>query len=289
MKKSNRILALLLIVAAAALATTANARELQETATLRETVSPASGAVRLIVDNVWGSITIRGHESSSIEMVAHQTIRARTPQQIELAKQEVELEISERDGEVELYVNGPFRCPDRQQRWECWNTWKERYTVRYDFEIRVPRTIALAVSTVNDGDIEVSDVQGDFEVHNVNGSIDLEGMAGSGEAVTVNGPVVASFVANPSGDTHFETINGKIDVSFQPGLSADLELVARWGDLWSEYEVEPLPSLPPTKRTKGGKTIIEVQKSTRVRVSKGGPVHSFETLNGDIYVRKGTS
>ena len=66
-------------------------------------------------------------------------------------------------------------------------------------------------------------------------------------------------------------------------------MVARWGELWSEYKVVPLPSLPPTKRTKGDRTIIEVQRGTRVRVESGGPTHSFETLNGNIYVRKETS
>ena len=133
------------------------------------------------------------------------------------------------------------------------------------------------------------DVRGDFLVRNVNGSIDLAGMSGSGEAVTVNGPVVVSFAANPRDDSHFETVNGKIDVSFQPGLSADLDMTARWGELWSEYEVSPLPSPPPTRRTKGSRTIIELPRGTRVRVDDGGPTHSFETLNGNIYVRKGTS
>jgi hypothetical protein len=114
-------------------------------------------------------------------------------------------------------------------------------------------------------------------------------MAGSGEATTVNGSVVASFVSNPKGDTHFETINGKIDVSFQADLAADLEMLARWGELWSEYVVRPLPMAPPVKRTKGSRTVIEMSRGTRVRVNGGGPTHSFETLNGNIYVRKGTS
>ena len=199
------------------------------------------------------------------------------------------LELFERGSEVELYVDGPFRCADRRDRGTCWNHWEDRYSVHYDFEIRVPWEFDLEISTVTDGDIEIAGVRGDFVVHNVNGSIDLSGLMGSGEAVTVNGSIVAGFRSNPAADTRFETVNGKIDVSFQADLSADLELVARWGELWSEYEVVPLPSLPPKKRTKGGRTIIETRAGSRVRVAQGGPTYFFETLNGNIYVRKGTS
>ena len=99
--------------------------------------------------------------------------------------------------------------------------------------------------------------------------------------------VVASFAANPVDDSHFETVNGKIEVSFQPNLSADLDMLTRWGELWSEYEVAALPSAPPTKRTQGERTVIEMSRATRVRVAGGGPTHSFATLNGNIYVRKG--
>jgi len=265
------------------------AGKLTESRTIEKSLAfEGGGEQHLIVDNVWGSVVVRGYGGETVEMVAEETVRARTAERIERAKGEVELKIFSRDSEIELYVDGPFRCEDRQERGNCWNNFRDHYEVVYDFEIRVPYDIHLEVHTVTDGDIEVTDVRGDFVIHNVNGSIDLQGMAGSGEAVTVNGPVLASFVSNPESDSHFETVNGKIDVSFQSDLSADLEMVARWGELWSEYEVEPLPSKPPTQRTKGGRTIIEVSRSTRVRVDDGGPILSFETLNGNIYVRKGT-
>jgi hypothetical protein len=287
---NRRILFLVALVAVLCPMLPILAEELSESRTLRRTLTLESpGPQRLIVDNVWGSIVIRGYDGESIEMVAEETVHAKTAERISQAREEVKLEVLKRDGEIELYVDGPFRCEERGEEGNCWKHWHDRYEVIYDFEIKVPRATDLEVRTVNHGDIEISDVRGDFRVHNVNGSIDLAGLAGSGEAITVNGPVVASFVNNPAGDTHFETINGKIDVSFQPGLSADLEMLARWGELWSEYEVSPLPSRPATKKTKGDRTIIEVSRGTRVRVDSGGPTHSFETLNGNIYVRKGTS
>lgn len=283
----NRMKAILLVTSLAlCIAAPGKAENLSDSRNLQESISfESSGARRVIVDNVWGSISVEGYKGETVEMTAVETVRARTEERIELARQEVELQILKEGSEIELYVDGPFRCRDRAERGNCWNRWHDRYEVVYDFQIRVPHDTDIEVRTVNQGDIEVSGVRGDFLVQNVNGSIELSGLAGSGEATTVNGPVVASFISNPKNDSHFETINGKIDVSFQPGLSADLEMTARWGELWSEYKVEPLPALPPTKRTEGKRTIIEIPGSSRVRVDAGGPTHSFETLNGNIYVR----
>ena len=286
----RRIWILIVLLAVLCPRTPLLAEKPSDSRTLRETIAfEGSGSRRLIVDNIWGSVVVRGHAGESIEMVAEETVQAGTAEGIELARREVEIEIRQTDGVIELYVDGPFRCQHEKDRRNCWNDWDNQYEIVYDFDIRVPFETDLEVRTVTDGDIEVLNVRGDFRIHNVNGSIDLAGMAGSGEAVTVNGPVVASFISNPSSDSHFETVNGKIDVSFQPGLSADLDMSARWGELWSEYEVAPLPSRPPTQRTNGKRTIIEIPRGTRVRVDGGGPTHSFETLNGNIFVRKGTS
>jgi hypothetical protein len=288
MKRLNSVLTISLIASWSALP--GLAEELTETRNLQETIGFENpGPRRLVIDNVWGSIVVEGYAGDTVEMRAVETVTARTTERIDQARHEVELQILKHDGEIELYVDGPFRCRERNENGNCWNRWHDNYEVIYDFRVQVPRDADLEVRTVNHGDIEVSGVEGDFIVHNVNGSIELSGLVGSGEATTVNGPVVASFVANPERDSHFETINGKIDVSFQPDLSADLEMVARWGELWSEYQVEALPSLPPIERTKGGRTVIELPRGSRVRVDRGGPTHSFETLNGNIYVRKGTT
>lgn len=286
MKKGIVLVGCYLIVATI-LATGAALAEVTESRTLQESLSFPTDTHRLVVDNVHGSIMVRGNAAETVEMVAVETIHARSKEKLMRAKDEVKLEIYRDDGEIELFVDGPFRDQHDRHEWASTHR-RPGYQVVYDLELRVPFDTDLRLRTVNDGDVEVIDVRGDFVIHNVNGSIRLEGMAGSGEAETVNGPVVATFVANPSADTHFATINGKIDVEFQPGLSADLAMDAKWGELWSEYEVTALPQPPATKKTKGDRTIIQLGGGAKVRVGSGGPTHSFETLNGDIYVRKGT-
>jgi len=281
---------LVLVASVTALSTPAQAEELTESRTLEELFDAApSGATRLVVDNIFGSVTISGEDRRTISMVAKETRQADTKAGIARAAEEVDLRIFRREGEIELFVDGPFRDENCRNRWSDREQGRPRYQVSYDFDIRVPFDTELEVRTITDGDIRISDVRRDFEVNNVNGSIRLEGMAGSGKVETVNGEIWASFAANPLADTRFITVNGEVEAFFQPGLSADLELKTQWGETWSEYPVVALPSHPPTQRTEDGRTVIEFESGSRVRAGEGGPKLYFETLNGDIYVRKSTS
>lgn len=279
-----------LVASVAALSTPALSEELIESRSLEEVFDAASsGSTRLVVDNIFGSVTISGESRQTISMVAKETRQAKTVEGIALAAAEVELRIFQREGEIELFVDGPFRDENCRHQWSDREKGRPRYQVSYDFEIRVPFDTELEVRTITDGDIRIADIRRDFEIYNVNGSVRLEGMGGSGKVETVNGEIWASFAANPLADTRFVTVNGEVEAFFQPGLSADLELKTQWGETWSEYPVVALPSYPPTQRLEDGRTVIEFESGSRVRAGDGGPKLYFETLNGDIYVRKSTS
>ena len=286
MNETKRILVWGLTILVGMSAIPAQAKGPTETRTLEERVAFSQvHDRRLVIDNVFGSIVVRASDGDVVEMVARETVYADSAARLEAARAEVELRISERDGEVELFVDGPFRCREDRHEWSSHHR-DPGYRVVYDIEVRVPYYIELDLSTVNEGDIHVEDVRGDFRIHNVNGSIRLERMAGSGEVETVNGPVEASFASAPLAETTFSTVNGEIDVAFPADLSADLELASRFGELWSGYRAVPLPVAPPETRTEGGRTVIETARGAVVRVGSGGPRISFETLNGNIYVRK---
>jgi hypothetical protein len=256
------------------------ARETSESRTIRETfdVSGSNQTAVLIVDNIFGSIRVTGHAASTIELVAEETITARSRDAFDRARAEVELEIRNADGELELYVDGPFRNHNRGHD-------DPGYQVEYDFEIRVPFECDLRLKTINDGEIRVAEVSGEFEVRNVNGGITMDHMRGSGDARTVNGSVRIRFDENPRRDSSFKTINGELEFSFQPGLSADLEFKTFNGEAWSDFEIEPLPLRLATERRRNGSLVIRTDSRSRVRAGRGGPQLSFDTLNGDIRIR----
>ncbi len=238
----------------------------------------------LIVDNVFGSIEVQGSDRADIEMTARRTIRAKSAERVERAKTEVKLDMKATGNDVDIYVDGPFRC----QIQDCTGI-RERdlgYRVQYDFVLRVPRRIGLTAKTVTGGDVTIRGVDGDFDVRNVNGKVTMESVAGSGRASTVNGPVTVGFARNPSGACSFRTINGDVEASFRDGLAADLRLKTMHGDAYSDFATTGLPSEPVTRETARGKTIFKRGGATGARVGKGGPEIRCETLNGDILIKK---
>lgn len=240
---------------------------------------------RLSVDNVWGGIRLTGHARPTVEIEAVETVRAESAAAAERASLDVTLEIGEHDGAIDVFVDGPFRHP--HDRW----SWNDRhrdpgYVVTYDIEVHAPRECDVSVRTVTDGEVEVSNVAGALSVRNVNGGIRLERVAGTGgEIRTVNGPILGTFLRVPTDSLSFDTVNGRIDVTFPPRLAADLTLATNWGEIWSEFDLTPRPAPPPTRRREGGRLVIETGPAT-LRVGAGGPEISFKTLNGDIFIRK---
>lgn len=262
-----------------------NDEKKHSTRTLRDSLAPTTPC-RLVVDNLYGDITVRGGGSETISVVATETVWAESEAAAARASDEVELEIGYYDGAADVFVDGPFRDPDDRSQWARRHR-DPGYTVVYDLEIRVPQDCDLDVRTINQGEVEVSGVRGELEVGNVNGGIRFERVTAlGGEVNTVNGSILATFETGPSADLSFTTVNGRIELSFPPDLSADLRLETMWGEMWTEFELEALPALPPTRRQEDGRTVIEVGKGVGLRIGRGGPEIAMKTLNGDLLIRK---
>jgi hypothetical protein len=257
--------------------------DLAATRMLQESLAvDRSRPLLVIVDNVFGSIRVTGEERGSVEMTATETIRGDLQADIDRARREVELRIEHEDGRAAFRVRRVGESGDC----EC-GRWQD-YVVEYEIELRVPQDAAIELETVNGGDIEVVGVRGDVDVRNVNGGVNLAGLRGSGRAATVNGELDARFERAPARATSFKTVNGEIDVEFPRDLAADLEFKTMHGEVYTGFDAEPVVGEPTTERRRdGGAVVIRTARASRVRVGSGGPTHSFETINGDVYVREG--
>jgi hypothetical protein len=258
---------------------TASRADVVEERTLEESVPVTGTSPRVVVENVFGSIRVTAHDRATVEMSAQETVRADTRADLERARTEMGLR-TERDGDEIA-----FRVGDRDDDCNCrWNRWDD-YVVEYDIELRVPVGTSLDLSTVNKGEILVEGVHGDFEVRNVNGAVRLSGLWGTGSVTTVNGELEAMFERAPAAATAFKTVNGRIDVAFPSDLSADLAFKTMHGEIWTDFDVEPLAVAPTTEgKREGTRYVFRSDQRSMVRVGRGGPTHSFETLNGDIEV-----
>lgn len=259
--------------------------------TVTRTLSFAAGGGRMLdVRNINGFIHLEGTTDSSVQMSIHKVVRAETRDDQAAAEREVRLDFIEGRPRVEATVT------DRTGH-VCGESWNDdgrrwsppHYEVKYDFTIRVPRDTQVRLCTINGGDVIVTGTQGDFDVSNVNGSIEMKGVAGSGSAHTVNGPVTVSFTANPKAASSFKTVNGSVDVQFQDGLSAEFAMKTMNGGLFTDFDVQPVAggTHPASGERRDGKFVYRVNEFTRVRVGRGGPQITFETLNGNVRARRG--
>lgn len=247
----------------------------------------------LDVDNIDGTIDIAGDNGSGIRVEGERILRAEDQRALDRAKQEVKLDVNEKDGIAQLYVNGPFRHGDSSGNHGFHIHFDDReYEATYNFTIHVPRETALRLETVN-GEVRAQGTRGRFEVHGVNGPIAMNGIGGSGDLRTVNGRIDVSFREKPSGACDFRTVNGAIRAAFPPDLSADVHLKTLNGQAWTDFE--PTALLPPASAGgfPRGRFTYNPNRGADMRIGAGRPGSggaslSFETVNGEIQIKKET-
>jgi len=278
------------ITACALVATVLDASRRNWTAEARERFHYTfSNDKTLDVDNVDGAIRIVGDNGNTIRVEGERIARGEDQQAIDRAKRDVKLDVNEKDGIAQLYVNGPFRNNGHASDDHGFHIHfdEHEYEVEYNFTVHVPRETALRLRTVN-GEIKTEETRGKFDIHGVNGSVTMAGIAGSGTLRTVNGRTNVSFRENPKAASDFQTVNGAIEASFPPNLSADLRFKTLNGEAYTDFEATAL--LPSTGQAAGdrrnGRFVYRTNHTSSVRIGSGGPELSFETVNGEIRIKK---
>lgn len=155
--------------------------------------------------------------------------------------------------------------------------------------IKVPRRTHLALSTINDGDLRVTGVEGDHELKNVNGGIFAERITGSVVAETVNGEIQVRLVKVTAGRAlAFSTMNGDIEVTLPAGHAANVALRSDNGEVYSDFDIETVKAAPRVAQEREGKRFrVVVEQEIRGTLGAGGPELRLQSFNGDLYLKKG--
>jgi len=163
-----------------------------------------------------------------------------------------------------------------------------------DLTLRVPTNCSMHLSTVNDGNIEVENVNGDLEVNCTNGSVKLTGISGSAVAHALSEDLTASFVkVNPQKPMSFSSLSGNIDVTLPPDVKAIVSMKSEQGEIYSDFDMKTLTEdIAPSSKVednkgKKGKFRISIEKTVRASINGGGQDIQFTNFSGDIYIRKG--
>ena len=108
-----------------------------------------------------------------------------------------------------------------------------------DLVITVPRRSSLELKCMNNGDIDVEQVEGEIDANNLNGKVTLKNVSGSVIAHSLNGAVLVTLdridAAKPMS---FSTLNGEIDVTLPSNLKANVVMKTDHGEIYSDFEVK---------------------------------------------------
>lgn len=283
-----------LLVVLAAISTALPALALEDSRTWREvkTFTAGGGPRVLELDGFRGNVTATTTRGDAVEIVVHERVTGRDREEIEEARRQVTVDLTQQGNRVKIYVDGPFRCHDRENDRErcrncsCGDRDKDRVSQRvtHDFELRIPAGTEIDLGTVM-GDVRVDGTDGPFEVSSVNGKVAMAGVRGAGTARSVNGGVKVTFAANPNGSCRFETVNGELDVAFRPGLGADMSFKTLNGEVYTDFPYRMRSLATPAGDRKDGRFVLRKAGTFGITIGGGGPEIAFATINGDILVR----
>src|SRR6266700_7061596 len=120
----------------------------REQETIQRTLTLSTAPMRLVVDNVDGYVHVTGVSGKEVRVTAHKTIRAETDSDLQEAKSDVKLDITEKPGAISIYYTAPWRCNCEGGGCSgCRGEHRRFYNVTYDIYVEVPHEARTVVST----------------------------------------------------------------------------------------------------------------------------------------------
>lgn len=273
----------------------ANAQTFTDKVTKELKFEKASPNNTLVVANLNGSMVVQGYDGDKIIIEAERTIKAKSEARLEQGKSEMQLKQIDKLDTLIVYAGGGcqtfgYRKNRRNSgwsyNWDCNNgDCNPPYDYKFNFTIKVPKGVNIDVSTVNDGNVTVTNMTGAVKANNVNGAIKLASLEGPADACTINGDVDIDYLRNPNKECKYYSLNGDINALFVKGLAANMSFKSFNGSLYTNVpKLEGLPAVLEKKESDEG---LKLKVSTnRFKIGNGGALQNFETFNGDVFVKE---
>ena len=264
----------------------ANAQEFKEHIKKEFPVQKAVATVLAIYD-LEGSINVEGYAGDKVVLEIDKVISAKTQELVETGKKEFKLEFEQKSDSIIVYTAEPYDTRPNSL-WQRHNDRHIEYRCQLQFTVKVPYDMSLDIRTVNNGSLTIQNVNGSLKAHNVNGGIAIKNAKGATEARTINGGVTVNYLSVPTDSSSYYTLNGTLEVTYPAALSANIQFKSMNGAFYTDFEnTEPLPLFVVKNVENAGKgTMYRLDVARRIKFGNGGTVLKFETMNGNIYVKK---
>ena len=244
----------------------------------------------LEVQNLNGSITIEGYDGDVVLVEVHKTITASNTNDLELGKKEIGVKVLHSDGKLIVYPDIP-NMHFKEGRFTSINCdgWEESpYGHTLNFNIKMPKSSRLKVGAINNGEVLVKNTKGSYiHANNINGGIELKNVTGQTNVHCINGEVNISYAVNPTQASTYYSLNGDITITYQNDLSADIAFKSMNGELFTDFNIaKQFAKTTKDESGKGNKAKFKYESRPVVQIGKGGMDFDFETLNGNVIIKK---
>lgn len=237
-------------------------------------LSQPGKAGTLRVQSLHGGIKVEGYDGKEVVVryASEEGRKNQKPAMVNgmrrISDNNVGLEIKEENNEVEVKVNSWIK--------------------KADLSILVPHNFSLHLRTVNDGLIEVKDVQGELDISNVNGSVLLHNVSGAAVVNTVNGEIEALFADQlPDSPMSFTNVNGEIQIKLPPKAKFNVKAKSQFGEVYTNFDMKMKQETARAESASAGGTYrVKIENWVQGDVNGGGPEIYLKSLNGAIYVEK---
>ena len=253
----------------------------QETQKATVAFSDPSRPRKLVVETMFGSVTVRGYngQEAIVETTGRAGIRALGRKETEppagmhrIGGNSAGLEVTEENNTIKV-SGGPFPFG------------------RADVVIQVPTQTSVSVGAFTGGSVTIENISGEIEANNMNGPLTITNVSGSVMATSMNGKILASINSvTPDKPMSFSTMNGEIDVTLPASIKANVKLKTDRGDIFTDFDIKLDSKAQPPQvednRKKGGRYRVRFDRGTTGTINGGGPEIQFTTFNGSILIHK---
>jgi len=260
-----------------------------ETITKEESFGNNNTGNSLVVYNVNGEVNVQGYSGNTVKIEVKKWVKGQTKRALEQGKMEVDVSVEKVGNIIYVYHESPYtefnsvtgRFSHKNHNW----THKYHYTM--DYTIMVPNKASLELSTMNSGDLYVSNVTSEeISVNNLNGAITMENIAGKTYASALNKDINISYSQNPTSDSTYKSLNGDINITVKPGLNANVSFKSLNGDIFTNFDTSTKPTSVNMSKKRGKRgTRYKLDKSTKFEIGTGGVQLDFDLLNGDAIIK----
>lgn len=158
-----------------------------------------------------------------------------------------------------------------------------------DVDIKIPNTFSLKLKSLDNGSVQVINVNGNIEVDNASGDILLENISGSAVLSTVYGKITATFrEVKPDYPMMFTSLEGDISLNLPSRVNAVLKMKTGTGEIYSDFDLVPVKRQPVVKNIENTK-VYSLEDWVVDRINSGGTEYIIRSFSGNIFIKKNNS